>query len=196
MRISSNKRRERDVEMENSSFKESLQDVNAEKAQIKLAKEAMIGNIFSAIGKLNLKEKQKGPKLEDFIKEVAQQYQIQDTVKLEKSMRKKLLSGKYIFRLDHDGCIVTNYNHMTRKAMERDEELEKSAQEGRVKTIGIVKEIIEKIRPEQEVTRNNVLNYLEENYGIQDYEACRTWIVIIFDENMNERKQKEEEACL
>lgn len=85
--------------MEDKSFKKNLQDKNAEKVQKKLAEEAMIGKIFSAISKLNLKNQEKGPKLEEIVEKVACQYQISDTSKLKKSMRKKLLSGNYIYRI-------------------------------------------------------------------------------------------------
>lgn len=81
------------------------------------------------------------------------------------------------------------------KALERDQELEKSAKEGKEKTRRIVEEILEKIKTKQEVTRKNVLNYLEENYNERDNEDCKMWIIILFDENMEERIKKEE-PCL
>lgn len=77
------------------------------------------------------------------------------------------------------------------KALERDQELEKSAKEGKEKTRRIVEEILEKIKTKQEVTRKNVLNYLEENYNERDNEDCKMWIIILFDENM---KEKDKEA--
>lgn len=80
---------------------------------------------------------------------------------------------------------------MTMKALERDQELEKSAKEGKEKTRRIVEEILEKIKTKQEVTRKNVLNYLEENYNERDNEDCKMWIIILFDENM---KEKDKEA--
>lgn len=100
-----------DVEMvKEKSFKEGLSCPEVTKAQEELAIGRMKSEIFREMGNLDLKNNEIGPKLEQLVRTVGDQYNIADTSEILEMMIELLNSGGYLYKVNKEGYLISNYS--------------------------------------------------------------------------------------
>lgn len=94
----------------NESFKEGLNCPEATKAQKEIAMETIRSEIFRAIGSTDLENTKGGLKIEEIVRTVGDKYNIEDTSEILEMMTGDLNSGEYLYKVDEDGDLVSNYS--------------------------------------------------------------------------------------
>lgn len=157
-----------------TSFREELSCPEATKAQEKVAMERIRSEIFRKIVNLDLKNNEIGPKFEELVKAVGDKYNIADTSEILGMMIELLNSGGYLYKINEEGCLVTNYSRSDMLQKQYHDRKNKEASETFQRFVDEAQAIYERLPDKKKFNAREIKK--EFNYDIADKKESSIWI--------------------